>query len=430
VQLAARPYLTAGVALVGASVIAASSVTPLPDIHLPDVHLPAISTAKVNLTDVENPLAEYVQVIQNALAAVSTLASDAHPGQVLEAILANQLGSASGIGAAVQTAGGDIAQVLTAQVPALVQTALADIAAGNVAGAVNTLVTAPLSVAFPLAGLVPALAPLLTNPVQNLSKVITAFTGPDFLNTELIAAGFLAPLVSTPVAVAAAVQNVINAATTANPAGIVGALLTAPATIADGVLNGNIGPDLSSLLPGGGFGVPILAGGLFSTSAFLQNAAGFFISTGGPLYAIEEVFNTITGPLAPAATAAVKPVTTSPAGIPAATTAATITLKTGSSAVAIPAKATTASSTADAATAVKSSTDTTSDPAKSADPASTTTDSTPKSDPTKSGDKSGTAKGSHQGAHDGTGKDSHEGGHDGGGAGRGSHHGSGGHSSK
>lgn len=113
------------------------------------------------------------------------------------------------------------------------------------------------------------------------------------------------------------------------------------------------------------------AGGLFSPSAFVNGANGFFVNTGGPIYALEQVLNTITAALkAPAAAAAVKPVRADPASIPATTTAATITLKTGSSAVNIPAKPM-------SSTAVASPTGR---PAGATQSASTTTDSTTKSD--------------------------------------------------
>lgn len=448
-QLAARPYLTAGVALAGASVIAASSVTPLPDIHLPDIHLPAISTANVHLTTLENPLEAYAQVLQNLFANVGTLASTARPGQVLQQILANQLGGATGLGAALQTTGGDLAQALTT-LPALVQTAVGQLAAGNIAGAVSTVLTAPVAVAFPLTNLLPALATALTTPVQNLVNVVNAFLAPgNLLSTELDVAGLIAPLISTPAAVALAAQNVIGAITTANPAGVVGALLTAPATIADGILNGGIGPDLGPLVAPT-LGIPVFAGGLFSPSAFVNGVNGFFVNTGGPIYALEQVLNTIAGALAPPAATAVKPVQADPASIPATTAAATITLKTGSSAVSIPTKA--IPSAADTATdpvkdpagaATSATASTTGATTGSTESASTTKDSTTKSDPTdatgtkvdppkhttgdspKSGDATGTTKtaasdsgsekGAGKGGDKGAGKGSEKSSHDGGG---------------
>ena len=336
-QFAARPYLTAGATLVGASAIVASSIAPLPAIGIPDIHLPAVSVAGVNLAASGNPLDAYAQVLQNLVANVDSLASAAHPGQVLRQIFANQLADATGLGAALQTTGADLAQVLTT-LPALVRSAVGQLAAGNIAGAVSTLLTAPVAVAFPLTNLLPALATALTTPVRNLVNVVNAFLAPaNLLQTELDVAGLIAPLISTPAAVALAVQNVIGAITKGNPAGVLGALLTAPATIADGILNGGIGPDLGPLVAPT-LGIPVFAGGLFS-SAFVNGANGFFVNTGGPIYALEQVLNTITAALkAPAAAAAVKPVRADPASIPATTTAATITLKTGSGAVNIPAK--------------------------------------------------------------------------------------------
>ena len=370
-QFAARPYLTAGATLVGASAIVASSIAPLPAIGIPDIDLPAVSVAGVNLAASGNPLDAYAQVLQNLVANVDTLASAARPGQVLRQILANQRADATGLGAALQTTGADLAQVLTTLL-ALVRTAVGQLAAGNIAGAVSTLLTAPVALAFPLTNLLPALATALTTPVRNLVNVVNAFLAPaNLLQTELDVAGLIAPLISTPAAVALAVQNVIGAITKGNPADVLGALLIAPATIADGILNGGIGPDLGPLVAPT-LGIPVFAGGLFSPSAFVNGANGFFVNTGGPIYALEQVLNTITAALkAPAAAAAVKPVRADPASIPATTTAATITLKTASSAVNIPAKAT-------SSTAVASPTGTAAGATQSA---STTKDSTTKSDP-------------------------------------------------
>jgi type IV secretion system protein VirD4 len=49
--------------------------------------------------------------------------------------------------------------------------------------------------------------------------------------------GFIAPLISTPAAAATTIQNVIGAVGTGNPAAGVGALLGAPGTVVDGLLN-------------------------------------------------------------------------------------------------------------------------------------------------------------------------------------------------
>src|SRR3954453_13792789 len=148
-QVASRQRFTTGVALVGASLVVASTVAPVPDVHLPDIHLPAIRTIEVDLAAAVNPLAIYSQVLHDALANVGTLAGNAKPGQVLAAILANQLNSAGTLGAALGETGASVGAAL-AQLPQTVQIAVGHLAAGNVAGAADALLQIPLALGLPL----------------------------------------------------------------------------------------------------------------------------------------------------------------------------------------------------------------------------------------------------------------------------------------
>lgn len=321
-QVASRPRFTTGVALVGASLVVASTVAPVADVHLPDIHLPAIRTMDVDLAAAVNPLAIYSQVLHDALTNVSTLAENAKPGQVLQAILANQLNSAGTLGAALGATGGAVGGAL-AQLPQTVQTAVGQLAAGNVAGAANALLQIPLTLGLPLQNILPALATIITKPLENIVNVVKAFTG-DTLGTELILAGFIGPLISTPAAAATAVQNVISAVGTGNPIAVVGALLGAPATVADGLLNGGYGPDLGPLVDSP---FPVKAGGLLSSSTLVFNPDGsFFFNTGGPIAALEQVLAKIAGALAPKTPVAVK--TADVASVPS-TAATTVTVSTG-----------------------------------------------------------------------------------------------------
>ncbi|MBP1817533.1 hypothetical protein [Mycobacterium sp. OAE908] len=321
-QVASRPRFTTGVALVGASLVVASTVAPVADVHLPDIHLPAIRTMDVDLTAAVNPLAIYSQVLHDALTNVSTLAENAKPGQVLQAILANQLNSAGTLGAALGATGGAVGGAL-AQLPQTVQTAVGQLAAGNVAGAANALLQIPLTLGLPLQDILPALATIITKPLENIVNVVKAFTG-DTLGTELILAGFIGPLISTPAAAATAVQNVITAVGTGNPMAVVGALLGAPATVADGLLNGGYGPDLGPLVDSP---FPVKAGGLLSSSTLVFNPDGsFFVNTGGPIAALQAALAKIAGALAPKTPVAVK--TADVASVPS-TAATTVTVSTG-----------------------------------------------------------------------------------------------------
>jgi hypothetical protein len=390
-QVAARPRFAAGVALVGASLVVASTVTPVPDIHLPDVHLPAIRTAEVDLAAAVNPLELYSQVLQSALANVSTLAENAEPGVLIKQLLANALNTAT-------TVGGGVASALTTQVPQLVQTAVTQLVAGNVAGATNALLQIPLAVGLPV-------LPALLNPLQSVANVINAFTA-DPLATELLLSGFIAPLISTPAAAATAIQNVIGAVGTGNPVAVVGALLGAPATVLDGLLNGGYGPDLGPLT--GLAGVIVKAGGLLSSSSLSIDSNGnIVVGTGGPIAALEQVLQKIATAIAPAAAtttvkAAVKAAPAEVASVPSSA-ATTVTLTTGSTAASAPAKTETSADTsaAEAPVSKPESTETSkpaTTPATASDEAessSTTKDSTTKTDST---DASGATKPADTGA--------------------------------
>jgi hypothetical protein len=368
-QVAVRPRFTAGVALVGASLVVASTVAPVPDIHLPDVHLPALRTVEVGLAAAANPLAIYSQVLHDALANVSTLAENAQPGVLLKQLLANGLND-------VTTVGGGIASALTTQVPALVATAVTQLAAGNVAGAANALLQIPLAVGLPA-------LPALFNPLQSVANVINAFTA-DPLATELLLSGFIAPLISTPAAAATAIQNVIGAVATGNPMAVVGALLGAPATVADGLLNGGYGPDLAPLT--GLAGVIVKAGGLLSSSSISIDPNGnLVVGTGGPIAALEQVLTKIANALAPQAATPLK-APSAVASVPS-TTATTVTLTTGSAAVSTPVKTSTATSEDTTETPAKNSAEpsasATVSSSETAESGSATKDSTPKADATE-----------------------------------------------
>jgi hypothetical protein len=92
-QAALRPYVTAGVALVGASVIAVSPVAvPPPDIEIRDTAVEL--SAQVNPIEVFGPIFE--TALENAQIVAQAIA--ANPAPILEQILANQLGNIGSIG--------------------------------------------------------------------------------------------------------------------------------------------------------------------------------------------------------------------------------------------------------------------------------------------------------------------------------------------
>ena len=301
-QEAVRPHIKAGVALVGASVIAASMVSPAPDIQLPDLG-PALHGAQLGLTAVTNPLEVYERVFGDAINNIGTLADNAMPGQVLQQLLTNQLDSLDTLGGALGTAVEGIGTSL-AGLPAVVETAAGQLAAGDIVGAANTLLLFPVELVFSVAGdVLPAVETVLLQPLQNLQNIISTFLTLN-LETELLLGGFVAPLISTPAAAAVALQNIVTAALSLNPLAVASAIVTAPAIVADGLLNGNYGPDLGPLV---GSPFPTFAGGLLASPDLIENPDGTFITvTGGPFASIQEALEMLADALGATTTPAAR----------------------------------------------------------------------------------------------------------------------------
>lgn len=107
-QLALRPYVTTGIALVGASVIAISPINPV----TPDIHVPSISTSSmaVQLTGAVNPIGDpisawlntAVNAVEGAVGIGGQVLGNGAP--VLTQILANQRGYLNLIGTAFKQA--------------------------------------------------------------------------------------------------------------------------------------------------------------------------------------------------------------------------------------------------------------------------------------------------------------------------------------
>ena len=92
-QLAARPHVTAGIALAGAAAIAVSPMAPpLPDIHLPNQH--ELQAAAVRLTAGWDPLAPWKNAFNTASGNASTLADNflLAPGVGLQQAIVNEVG--------------------------------------------------------------------------------------------------------------------------------------------------------------------------------------------------------------------------------------------------------------------------------------------------------------------------------------------------
>ena len=278
-QVASRPRLNAGIALVGASVIAVCPLAPrLPDVHLPN---PAHVVASVELAAASLATASptYAQVIQEAVANAQALLTTfaANPAPILSQVAHNQAITIQNLATALQTTGGAIGSALTTTVPPLLQAAFNDLATGNVEGAINNVLGATLATAFPITGFIPAVSAAFTQPMTNLVNAINAVQV-GLLGTSassplgLAVTGLLGPALSGAGAFGVAVDNVGSAIVAGDPQAALNAIVHGPATIMDGVLNGGYGPDLSSLAGLPGF--TVLAGGLLSGGLTITDPSG------------------------------------------------------------------------------------------------------------------------------------------------------------
>ena len=352
-----RPF-AAGVALLGASAIAISPVTPAPDLSLSAVNPPALYSAGVDLLASSDVLAIYQKVFADAGAGLNALIANAEPGQLLKQFIDNQIASATALATGLGGTAAGIADALKTEVPQLLQAAVTALAAGQLSEAFDNLVQIPLAVALPITDLMPAIQEVLTKPLKNIVNIVNAFTT-DTLGTTLLLSGFIAPLISTPAAIVAAVQNVVGAFGT-SPSAVVDALLTAPATIIDGFLNGGYGPDLGTLVSPG---LPVKAGGLLSSAGlvFLPDGS-FFVNTGGPLAAFQQLITKITDAITPTAPATAVVPTTAVASLPAPASA-TVTLATAEAPAAPAPSESAGGATEDSPAAVEDSTEAESDAA-------------------------------------------------------------------
>jgi hypothetical protein len=261
-QVASRPRLNAGIAVVGASVIAVCPLAP----QMPDVHLPSIQSAAVELAasmsamasaPVANPIEQWTQVVQAAVANLGaigqTLAKS--PDPILQQIQANQSADAAILnkaGTAASTALTTAAQAL----PAAFQAAATQLEAGDVTGAVTTLTGPVLPLALGLidAGFTGANAwQVAVTETQNLANVVAIV--PKLVLPALLAVA--SPLISDINASAAIGQAVVDAGKVGDLEGVVTALVNAPATLTGATLNGYgtlplLGTPVGGLLSGPG----------------------------------------------------------------------------------------------------------------------------------------------------------------------------------
>ncbi|MEX3647991.1 hypothetical protein [Mycolicibacterium porcinum] len=248
-NLALRPYATAGIALVGASVIAATPLAP----PAPDVHLPALpSQASVELSAFTNPLDTWASVVTATITDVGALgqAIAENPAPILRQVIANQTANATklaGIGQAVATGiGGLLDPSSPSSSVSLLQQAVSQAVAGDVADAIDSVYSALIispafSVGFPLLGTFDVINGVATN-VQKFVAMVPNL---------VIAAGMtfaFGMLGSVKGALQDTAQGFVDAVKTGDAQTAASIALNAPAVLTGAALNGYAPFDHSGLL--------------------------------------------------------------------------------------------------------------------------------------------------------------------------------------
>lgn len=227
-QRALRPYVTTGIALVGAGVIAVTPVTAPP----PEVHLPAVTLAA-------NPVVDaYTELLQNTWTNLQAVGSQAwNQGMpILEQFLVNTRANLN-IVAKVPPEMFNALKYSVQQIRPTLDAAGVQLQAGQVGEAINTLwsglVINPLvGVAFPLLNTLQ----IPVNMAKTFARVVEALP-----TAILIGVGL--PVLSTMTAVVNSLgvvaQGLYDGITTGNLGAVLTTVLTAPATVIGGALNGD-----------------------------------------------------------------------------------------------------------------------------------------------------------------------------------------------
>ncbi|MGV0741452.1 hypothetical protein [Mycolicibacterium sp. XJ870] len=251
-QRTLRPYVTAGVAIVGASVIAATPVAA-PPAELA-VRSPQISSAAVELTALAgaldtsswvDPIAYWAEVLDTTQTNVSALLAVASedPFPVLNQIIVNQAGYANTIGTALSSSAQGLYDWATVEgggnLPTVVANMRTAIAEGDLQAAAQEMKFAVTDVGMALFGMLPLLA-LPYQIAQNFANTLETMVAYG-LNTGVVgksAYGVLNVLNTMIYAVATVGQELIDAAEAGDPVAAVSAFINAPAFLTDSLLNG------------------------------------------------------------------------------------------------------------------------------------------------------------------------------------------------
>jgi len=230
-HVAARPHVTAGIALAGAAVIAASPMAPtLPDIHLPNEH--EVQAAAVRLTAGWDPLAAWQNAFNTASTNASTLADNflLAPGVGLQQAIVNEVGFLKEVINDPSSLGTVLQQIATnAQTVASGLTGVGASAATNKAAqahSVDALHGALLS-------LLPTMLPAGVDPAT-VTQVLDVLASP----ASGLLMGAVGPVISPGVALLNSALAVGAALQASDPSAALSDLLNVPANMVNAFFNG------------------------------------------------------------------------------------------------------------------------------------------------------------------------------------------------
>ncbi len=308
-QLALRPYVTAGVAIVGAGVIAATPITAVaPDIQnravtlsaavqtmdLPtpaDADLFATTLAESSFVD---PIARWAEVFTLTSTNLTKLFENAlaDPAPVLRQIIANQTGYAELVGESMSTTVQNLINAATIYIPEYMEEARLKFEAGDIMGVGNVMSRATLTIAstlFPMLN-------LLSIPKQmvgNLSSVLNLLSYKSFIDVGLVGQvgmGYVSLIQGYVSAGAARIgQDLYDAIEDGDVVKFASTIINAPADTVSSILNGSYVPPRRPGAPGS------WTAGLFSPDRTYAPLRAFLIDVPKAIAAA------ITPPAAPAA---------------------------------------------------------------------------------------------------------------------------------
>lgn len=237
-QRTLRPYVTAGVALVGAGAIAVTPVAAPP--ALPDVHASAVQlSAAASDLAVLNPVTAWADVLQQSSANLTEIFTRASTNPALQRVLQAKLEYYGdqlfgGYPAFLQALG----NWATTTLPAGLQTAFEQVIAGEPALATQTVTAAIGGVIWAgmgMSGWLYVPQAVMDDLTATVKSTLTLNTVTDILN------GVQLPFYNPFNALGVSAQHVVDAMEAGDPVAALGAIINTPATLANALLNSDGG---------------------------------------------------------------------------------------------------------------------------------------------------------------------------------------------